>query len=83
MRLTRGEGPGDEATITIGPSLLQVFSCCLVWFIYYVYPIYSINYFVCLLITYFVYSVNYFVCLLITTRTNQSREYNINHSGSL
>ena len=46
-------------------------------------PIYSINHFVCLLITYFVYSVNYHVCLLITTRTNQSGEYNINHSGSL
>ena len=30
------------------------------------YLVYSVNYFVCLLITYVVYSVNYFVCSLIT-----------------
>ena len=47
------------------------------------YFVYSVNYLICLLITYFVYSVNYHVCLLLTTRTNQSGEYNINHSGSL
>ena len=37
----------------------------------------SVNYVVCLLITYLVYSVNYLVCLLITIRTNWVGEYHI------
>ena len=40
------------------------------------YPVYSVNYLVCLLISYLVYSVNYIVCLLIKARINQVGEYN-------